>query len=274
MPNRMNVTARALGLALPLMLICLDAHASEEKVVGVGTFVTDQAHAKPTFAPGDEKVVREFAEGLGQEFDQQMELPWCMMRGRLATPGAYFDAYVDSNKGLDPWNAYARIPIPNSQVKFNGAAPYNDAFTRMVYLEATYAMGASSASWHFELVLPPLRANAGVAEMPFRVASASVGDVPLKYIEVQFVPGLPTYVRLKGFAEALEQAGADTEMRFSVMPVAAADANAPRVHIIARLPQLKRDLDTAVAELAVMKARDDRKACDVVSRDCRDGECR
>ena len=81
-------------------------------------FVNNSEFKRPSFAPGDEEVARDFAKGIGSEFNKDMELPSCMWRTRTRSAGGFADGY----SGDDGYAVFARIPVPAAGTGFDNLA--------------------------------------------------------------------------------------------------------------------------------------------------------
>jgi len=240
-------------------------------------FVNNSEFKKPTFAPGDEQVARDFAKGMGSEFNKDMELPSCMWRTRTRSAGGFADGY----SGDDGYAVFARIPVPAAGTRFDnltiGTNPttYRPEFPREAFLQFHGLKKYDDPIvWTATLVLPQLEAKDYPLGPPFRVATVKLGGYEFRTGKPVVTRGIPTHIDLPDLEKAVAAWDGAGGFEAAISPLApASDAKAPRVKLAAVYPELARDIKDMQDRLIAMIARDRAKKCAVFPRECRDGEC-
>jgi hypothetical protein len=258
---------------LPCLFFAWALVAAQAQAADLPTFATDKSYVKPSFAPGDEQFVRDYAKTMGVIFTPGMELPSCMWRTRTRTAGGFMDGFTDENKYM----AMVRVPVEMANVALRNVHMHRNDYPRTAYLELMDKMTGYEGKregWEAVLVLPPLKEPGNPVGPRFELASASFGGVAVRNVKFYQMPGLQTRVYLGPIDKVI--AGTDVPRLSVVLQniVPASDTTAPRVSVDASFGDLRADLAKAGAELDNMRVRDRAKQCAVLGSSCMDGECK
>lgn len=260
-------------LPLGLLLTCALLAARAEAASELPTFATDKSYVKPSFAPGDEQFVRDYARTMGVVFTPGMELPNCMWRTRTRTAGGFMDGFTEDGKYM----AMVRVPVAMTNVSLRNVHMHRNDYPRTAYLELmdkTIGYEGKRDGWQAVLVLPPLKEPGNTVGPRFDLASASFGGVAIRNVKFYQMPGVQTRVYLGPIDKAM--AGNDVPALRLVLQniVPDSDKRAPRVTVDVSFSELRTDLAKAGAELDNMQVRDRAKQCAVLGSTCMDGECK
>lgn len=257
-----------LAVTAALAFISVVAGARAQNVES--SFVYRGEYKRPQFDPGDEKLVRDFAKGMGLEFNQDMQLPICVFRTRLASAGGFADGSRFEGAGV-----VARIPFSNYEYVGLSLAPktkshYSD-YPREPFLELRGDDEGKGLTWTAYLVLPPMTAKGFPLGPPFRAVHVrwEGKSVPTQAISV--IPGMPVRIQLKGLPDVWGAGEAFEAVVANLAP--ASDPGRIRVTIAQSLSALGRDVARLEQMYRTMAERDKRGQCGVFPNECFDGEC-
>lgn len=261
---------KLVSLAVVMALACM-AGADETQAQSVESAFVDRGEFKrPEFRAGDEQFVRDYAKGMGLEFNQDMELPSCMFRTRLASTGGFADGWRHDGSGV-------LVRIPFSKYEYTGLAPvpkpekhYSD-YPREPFLELRGKGDGNTLKWTPYLVLPPMIAKGFPLGPPFRAVHVRWEGKSVATRPLVVMPGMPVRIELAGLPDVWSEGGAFEAVVANL--ATAADSGAVRVTIAQGLPALGRDVARLEQTFSAMIERDNRDQCVVFARDCRDGEC-
>lgn len=230
----------------------------------VRTFIDPQlAAALPVFdSEEDRQLVIEYARAAGINPAPSGEIPSCQYRSPLTTRGGYVDA--------TPYKFYLRAPFPRDRTRLNGVDLLRrPEFASVAFIEIwgeKDLVNRDLVTYRVAVVFPPLAPG----EAPFEAAAISAGGTGFQHVTMRpGPPGLPTSFSIgepgvTALARIREQPV--VTVRLSGSAGATGEASADFSH-------LSDDVSRTVAHMDRMYQRDQSGSCEVLTRDCMDGEC-
>jgi hypothetical protein len=257
--------------------ICL-LLASSARAQDVGTFVTEEAFVRPQYEPGDEAFVRDYAKGMGLEFNADMELPACQWRTRTLSAHGRVEGSTATHRKVAGYLGYIRIPVLAADTKLQGLSLDRSDFPSVAYLELRGDWDSLSPEkamrWSGRLVLPPLRTAGSDVGPMFNVAKVSLGGINFITPKVDSIPNLPTEIPLSAIDKILATWDGIGRLEAEITTLAPdSDGRRPAVTLKAEWPQLPEDMRSTEKRVRRMDVLHGQGQCKVFGKDCRDGEC-
>lgn len=243
-----------------LLLAIADRSQAQE----VRTFVDPTLAATlPVFdSEEDRQLVIEYARTAGISAAPSGEIPTCQYRSPLATRGGYVD--------VTPYKFYLRAPFPRGQTRLDGVELlWRPEFASVAFIEIWGEKDLENRNlviYRVAIVFPPLARGAA----PFETATISAGGREFQSVTMRpGPPGLPTSISIGGpgvtvLTQIREQPA--MTIRLSSSSGATAEARADFSH-------LSDDVSQAVTQMDRMHQRNQSGSCEILTRDCMDGEC-